>query len=181
MGFLPKKRRIATAALAHLPTTGSVLIDAGSTTLCLAEAFPSDRALLVFTNTLPIALALVSRPQLTVFTLGGRVRSRTLAEVDAAAIRTLSELTVDVAFLGANGISLEQGLTSPDPAEAGIKRLMLAHARRRILLADSSKFGRVSLCQYGGLPDIDLLITDTDLPIEHLAALQTAGVTVEQA
>ena len=65
-----------------------------------------------------------------------------LAEVDAAAIRTLSELTVDVAFLGA--IWLDQGLTSPDPAGAGIKRLMLAHARRRILLADSSTFGRVS-------------------------------------
>ena len=96
-----------------------------------------------------------------------------LAEVDAAAIRTLSELTVDVAFLGA--IWLDQGLTSPDPAGAGIKRLMLAHARRRILLADSSTFGRVSLCQYGGLAGIDLLITATDPPVVSLAALQAAG------
>jgi DeoR family transcriptional regulator, fructose operon transcriptional repressor len=174
------KERIARAALNHIPPQGAVLLDAGSTTARLADMFPTDRPLTVFTNTLPVAVSLVTRPNLTVFTLGGRVRSRTLAEVDSWAARTLTEIHVDVAFLGTNGISIAHGLTTPDPAEAGIKRLMLTAARRRILLADHSKVGLVSLCKYGDLTDIDLLITDVGLPDDQLAALRAAGLDTER-
>lgn len=178
--YFEEKTRIATAALAHLPARGSVLIDAGSTTGRLAELFPADRELTVYTNTLSIALMLVTRPRLTVITLGGRVRPLTLAEVDEWAARALDEINVDVAFLGANAISIERGLTTPDPAEAAIKRLMLASARKRVLLADHSKVGAVSLCKHADLSDIDVLITDADLPEADFKALTAAGVTVEQ-
>ncbi|SDZ42586.1 transcriptional regulator, DeoR family [Micromonospora pattaloongensis] len=177
--YSEEKTRIATAALAHLPAAGAVLIDAGSTTARLAELFPADRELTVYTNTLPIALALVDHPMLTVVTLGGRVRPLTLAEVDDWAVRALAEINVDVAFLGANAISVERGLTTPDPAEAAVKRLMLGSARRRILLADHSKVGGVSLCKHADLSDIDLLITDTGLPDADLKALRAAGLEVE--
>jgi DeoR family fructose operon transcriptional repressor len=178
--YTEEKTRIAKAALAHLPASGAVLLDAGSTTARLAELFPSDRELTVYTNTLPIALTLISRPQLTVVTLGGRVRPLTLAEVDDWAARALAEINVDVAFLGANAISVERGLTTPDPAEAAVKRLMLTSARRRILLADHSKVGAISLCKHADISDIDLLITDTGLPVAELRALQAAGLQVEQ-
>ncbi len=166
-GFATEKARIAKAALQYVPQRGTVLIDAGSTTAQLVEIFPGDRELTVYTNTLPLALSLLTRPLLTVFTLGGRVRTTTLAEVDDWAARALAEINVDVAFLGANGISVHRGLTTPDPAEAAVKRRMLACAQRRILLADHSKVGVVSGVQYGHLHDIDLLITDTDLPDEQ--------------
>jgi DeoR family fructose operon transcriptional repressor len=178
--FADEKRRIAKAALAHLPTDGAVLLDAGSTTARLAELMPPERRLTVFTNTLPIALTLVVKPNLTVHTLGGRVRSRTLAEVDNWAARTLGEINVDVAFVGTNGISLERGLTTPDPAEAHVKQLMLRCARRRILLADHSKVGQVTTCKYGELEDIDLLITDRALPVKQFKALVAAGLDVEK-
>ena len=64
-----EKMRIAQAALAHLPAEGSVLIDAGSTTAKLVELFPGDRDLTVYTNTLTMAVSLLTRPRLTVFTL----------------------------------------------------------------------------------------------------------------
>ena len=175
-----EKKRIAKAALAHLPSSGSVLIDAGSTTSRLVDLIPGDRKLTVFTNTLPIALALITKPNLTVFTLGGRVRSRTQAEVDAWAARTLTEINVDVAFLGTNGISLERGLTTPDLSEANIKQLMHRCAYRSILLADHSKVGRTSTYKHGDLTDIDLLITDTGLGDEQRRAIQKAGLPVEQ-
>lgn len=179
--FLAEKARIAKAALAHLPEHGSVLIDAGSTTAQLVELFPGDRELTVYTNSLPQALGLLSRPQLTVYTLGGRVRSKTFAEVDDWAARALAEINVDVAFLGANGISADRGLTTPAPSEAAVKRRMLACAHRRILLADHSKFGTVSGAQYGRLEDIHLLITDTGVDSRQLSELTAAGLTVEQA
>jgi DeoR family fructose operon transcriptional repressor len=179
--YAEEKTRIAEAALAHLPESGSVLIDAGSTTARLADRFPDDHELTVFTNTLPIALTLVNRRRLTVFTLGGRLRPVTLAEVDDWAARSLAEINVDVAFLGTNALSVEHGLTTPAPAEAAIKRRMLGSARRRILLADHSKVGGVSLCKYGDLSDIDLLITDTGLGSDERRALEGAGLKVELA
>ncbi len=176
-----EKLRIAHAALAHLPQSGSIFIDAGSTTSRMAEMFPADRELTVFTNTLSIAIALLPRSNLTVFTLGGRVRRRTLAEVDAWAIRSLSELNVDVAFLGTNGISIDRGLTTPDPAEAAVKQAMLACARRRVLLADHSKVGLISTCKHGDLKDLDLLITDVGVSADQLLSLRGAVAAVEQA
>ena len=179
--YTTEKARIAEAALAHLPERGSVLIDAGSTTGQLVEMFPGDRELTVYTNALPLALALVNRPLLTVCTLGGRVRRTTMAEVDDWAARALAEINVDVAFLGANGICVERGLTTPDPAEAAVKRRMLACARRRILLADHSKIGVVRGVQYAGIADIDLLITDTGLPPGQRRDLRAARIPLEQA
>lgn len=178
--FTAEKKRIARAAFAHLPPEGSVLLDAGSTTAQLAEIFPTDRPLTVFTNTLPIAMSLLPRPNLTVHTLGGRVRPATSAEVGHWADRALAELNVDVAFLGTNALSLERGLTTPDPAEAATKRLMLSAARRRILLADHSKVGRVSLCRHADLTDFDLFITDSTLADDTCAALVEAGLPTER-
>lgn len=180
-GFLSEKVRIAKAALAHLPARGTVLIDAGSTTAQLAEILPGDRELTVYTNTLTVAVQLLTRPLLTVYTLGGRVRPTTFAEVDDWAARALAEINVDVAFLGANGIDVDRGLTTPDQAEAATKRRMLACASRRILLADHSKIGAVSGVQYGRLGDVDLLITDDGLTDPQLRQLRTNDVDVELA
>jgi DeoR family fructose operon transcriptional repressor len=179
--YSEEKTRIATAALAHVPSSGSVLIDAGSTNARLAELFPADRDLTVYTNTLSIALTLITRPRLTVVTLGGRIRPLTLAGVDDWAARALSEINVDVAFLGTNAVSVERGLTTPDHAEAAIKRVMLASARHRILLADHSKVGAVSLCKHADLSDIDLFITDSGLPDTEQKALRDAGLELELA
>ena len=180
MDYLDEKQRIAKAALAHLPPAGSIIIDAGSTTARLAALLPDDRELTVFTNALPIALTLLARPQLTVFPIGGRLRSQTLATVGSWAARMLGDINVDVAFLGTNGISTRRGLTTPDPAEAEVKRLMLHAAQRRVLLADHSKVGRLSVCKHADLADIDLLITDTGLSPTELAALEAAGLAVER-
>lgn len=174
-----EKGLIARAALAHVPHGGAVLIDAGSTTAQVAEMFPDDRDLTVYTNTLTIALSLVSRTRLTVMILGGRVRPATLAGVDDWAARALGEINVDVAFLGANAISIDRGLTTPDPAEAATKRLMVRSARRRILLADHTKLGRVSLCKHADLADIDLFITDRGIPAPELKAVRATGLEVE--
>jgi DeoR family fructose operon transcriptional repressor len=171
-----EKRRIAQAALAEVPREGAVFLDAGSTTTVLAGMFPGDRDLQVFTNSLTIALVLISRPRLNVHTLGGRVRARAFAEVDNWAVRALSEIRVDVAFLGTNAFCGERGLSTPDESEATVKRLMLSAARRRVLLADRTKYGRTSLYKHADLCDIDLLITDVGLPEHDARRLQAAGL-----
>ncbi len=173
-----EKERIAKAALALLPAEGAIFLESGSTTGRLAELLPAGCALTVVTNSITIALALTRWPDLTVMTIGGRVRRRTHTEVDDWALRSLGSLRVDVAFLGTNGLSLEHGLSTPDPAEAAVKRAALGVARRRILLADHTKYGNESVLRYGGPEDIDVLVTNGEMPAEGVEDLRGHGVEV---
>lgn len=176
-----EKERIAKAALAHLPERGSIVVDAGTTTAALAALIPDDRDLTVVTSSLPIGLTLAAHPRLTVLTIGGRVRGRTLAQVDRWALRSLSETNVDVAFMATNGLSLERGLSTPDLAEAAVKEAMIACADRVVLLADHTKVGVSCFARFGDLADVDVIVTDADLPAREARALRAAGPDVVRA
>ncbi len=179
--LITEKERIAKAALAELPDEGAVILDAGSTTARLAQALPADRELFVVVNSPVLATVLGTRANLTVLLLGGRVRGKTLATVDDWALRPLADMYVDVAFMGTNGCSVERGLTTPDPAEATVKRAMIAAARRVVLLADHTKVGNDYLARFGALTDLDVLITDSGLDDELAGDVEAAGVRVVRA
>jgi DeoR family transcriptional regulator, fructose operon transcriptional repressor len=173
-----EKARIAEAALEELPVEGAILLDAGTTTARLAEILPTDRELTVVTNAIPIAMTLSARPNVTVLTIGGRVRGRTLATVDSWALRVLADTYVDVAFLGTNGVSVERGLTTPDVAEAAVKAAALNAARRVVVLSDHTKVGNDCFARFGELDDVDTLISDDGLDVGLAADLQAAGPRV---
>ncbi|WPO73208.1 MULTISPECIES: DeoR/GlpR family DNA-binding transcription regulator [unclassified Streptomyces] len=176
-----EKDRIARAALAELPAEGSVVLDAGSTVARLAAALPLESTLTVVTHSLPTAARLADHPGIQLHLIGGRVRQRTRAAVDAWALRAYGEIRADVLFLAANGFSAEAGLTTPDLAEAAVKRAAVAAARRVVLLADSAKHGQEHFARFGDLTDVDLLITDTGLDPEDAAAIERAGTEVARA
>lgn len=173
-----EKDRIAKAALAEVPEEGSILLDAGSTTARLAAILPVDRQLTVLTNALPTALALATRSNITVLFVGGRVRGRTLACVDPWAIEALGQSYVDVAFIATNGLSVQRGLTTPDQAEAAVKRAMIAAARRTVLLADHTKLSTDHLARFGGLSEIDTFVTDTGVDERTAAEIESQGPRV---
>ncbi|MEV8352451.1 DeoR/GlpR family DNA-binding transcription regulator [Streptomyces niveus] len=173
-----EKDRIALAALAELPRTGSVILDAGSTVARLAAQLPLESELTVVTHALPVAARLADHPGIDLHLVGGRVRHRTRAAVDAWALRAYGEIRADIAFLGTNGFSPDAGLTTPDLAEAAVKRAQVAAARRVVLLADSAKHGQEHFARFGGLADVDLLITDTELAPASRAAIEAAGTEV---
>jgi DeoR family fructose operon transcriptional repressor len=176
-----QKEAIAKAALNELPVDGAIALDAGTTTLRLAEVIPTDRELTVVTNGLPIASVLATRPNLTVHLVAGRVRSRTLAAVGEASVAFLRDVYVDVAFLGANGFSAERGFTTPDADEAATKRALIACAGRSVVLADSSKYGVNHFAAFAGPDDVDLLITDGALDGRRAGDLEAAGLAVVRA
>src|SRR5262245_2170893 len=176
-----EKERIAKAALAEVPEEGAIILDAGTTTARLAQVLPPDRELTVVVNSPVLATMLGTRANLNVLLIGGRVRGKTLATVDDWALRPLADLYVDAAFLGTNGCSLERGLTTPDPAEAAVKRAMIAASRRSVLLADHTKIGNDYLARFGSLSDLDLLITDTGLNNDLVEDVEAAGVRVIRA
>ncbi|WP_447039193.1 DeoR/GlpR family DNA-binding transcription regulator [Streptomyces sp. DSM 118878] len=173
-----EKDRIARAALAELPAEGSVILDAGSTVARLAAALPLESTLTVVTHGLPTAARLADHPGIQLHLIGGRVRQRTRAAVDAWALRAYGEIRADVLFLAANGFSADAGLTTPDLAEAAVKRATVAAARRVVLLADSAKHGQQHFARFGDLTDVDLLITDTGLDPADAAAIERDGTEV---
>jgi len=173
-----EKARIGKAALAELPGEGAIVIDAGTTTRQFAELLPGDVELLVVVNSPQLAMLLARRTNITVMMLGGRVRSRTLAVVSDWATTALASIHVDVAFMATNGISVERGLTTPDPAEAAVKRAMMAAARRTVLLADHTKIGNDYFARFGDLPDVDTFITDTGAEAELVDEISESGPRV---
>ncbi|MDR7278492.1 DeoR/GlpR family DNA-binding transcription regulator [Catenuloplanes atrovinosus] len=179
--LISEKERIAKAALAEVPSEGAIILDAGTTTARLAQLLPSDRELTVVVNSPVIAASLGLKSNLSVLLLGGRLRGKTLATVDDWALRPLEEMYVDVAFMGTNGLSTERGMTTPDPAEAAVKRAMINASRRVVLLADHTKVGNDYLARFGSMSDLDLLITDNGLDADLADEVEAAGVRVVRA
>ena len=187
----PEKTRIAEAALALIPQdrTGSILIDAGSTTEALAELLAARTAattaisepageLVVITHSLPVAAKLSGEPGIALHLLGGKVRGITQAAVGQSTVEAARRLRPDIAFIGTNGIHAAFGLSTPDPEEAAVKAAFVQSARRIVVLADASKLDAETLVQFASLKDLDTLITDTK-PSQDLAdALADAGVEV---
>ena len=177
--FSVQKGRIAHAALRFLPTgSGStVLIDSGTTTARFAAAMGGNQQHKVITNSVPIAsqLALLGGP---VQLVGGRVRGLTQATVGGETVEALGRLYCDVAFLGTNGLSVGHGLSTPDSDEAAVKRVMVRAARRRVVLADSSKVGATLLVSFAALNDVEVLVTDSGLQEADRQQLVNAGLEV---
>ena len=187
----PEKTRIAEAALALIPQdrSGSILLDAGSTTESLAALLAARTAaaaalpgpateLVVITHSLPVAVKLSGEPGIALHLLGGKVRGLTQAAVGQSTVEAARRIRPDVAFIGTNGIHAAFGLSTPDPEEAAVKAAFVQSARRIVVLADSSKLDTETLVQFASLKDLDTLITDT-IPSQELAdALSDAGVEV---
>ncbi len=175
----PEKLRIAAAAAEHLPPAGgSVVLDAGTSTAALLEHLPADRELSVITHGTVIAAMLSRLPQIDLLVVGGRVRATTAAAVGAVTVGTYEQLRADVAFIGANGVSIERGFTTPDFDEAAVKRAAARAARHSIVLADSSKIDTDYVVTFAHAGAIDMLITDDGATREQVARLADAGLEV---
>ena len=160
---VPEKRRIATAAAELLGDAETVFVDEGYGPQLVAEAFPVGRPLTIITASLPVAADLATKPDTTVYMLGGRVRGRTLATVDHWATQMLAGFVIDLAYLGANGISRRYGLTTPDPAVANVKAQVVRASRRRVFIGPHTRFGVNSFCRFASVADFETIVTDTGL------------------
>ncbi|GGV81304.1 transcriptional regulator [Streptomyces thermoviolaceus subsp. apingens] len=161
---VPEKRRIAAAAADLLGDAETVFVDEGFTPQLIAEALPKDRPLTVVTASLPVAGVLAGAENTSVLLLGGRVRAGTLATVDHWTTKMLAGFVIDLAYIGANGISREHGLTTPDPAVSEVKAQAMRVARRTVFVGAHTKFGAVSFCRFAEVGALEAIVTSTLLP-----------------
>lgn len=170
------KDAIARAALDQIEDGDTLILDAGSTTLQLARKLRGRfQSLFVLTNSMPIALELSDTP-FEVLVLGGQMRHHSMALIGPASAFVLEAYHADKAFIGATGVSLAQGYTTPNPFEAQTKSAMVRASDRVFALVDSSKLGRATLASFAPLEDVELLITDGQAPREFLRGLEERGL-----
>lgn len=181
------KDRIAAVCVELIPRglSGAVHIDAGSTAARVARLLAAREAgnasLTLITNSITTAAALSHLAAPGIRVIGGRLRALTAATVGAGAIDQIAGLRPDIAVIGANAVHAGFGLSTPDEAEAEVKRAAVAAARHVIVVADASKLGNESLVRFCGLGDVDALVTDGDPEPELARALREADVDLVRA
>ncbi|CAI0996957.1 DeoR/GlpR family DNA-binding transcription regulator [Serratia quinivorans] len=158
-----EKRAIARYAASLVKAGDAVVLDAGTTLLELAHNL-THLPLRVITADLRIALFLSSFKQIEVTIIGGRIDDSSQSCIGDHGRRLLRGIFPDIAFISCNSWSLEKGITTPTEEKAGLKQDLAANARRKVLLADSSKYGAYSLFCVTPLTSLTDIITDKALP-----------------
>ncbi|MBL1068807.1 DeoR/GlpR family DNA-binding transcription regulator [Streptomyces sp. 7-21] len=175
---VPEKRRIAAAAAELTGEAETIFIDEGYTPQLIAAHLPRDRPLTVVTASLAAAGTLAGEPSVTVLLLGGRVRGGTLGTVGHWTGAMLSDFVIDLAFIGANGISREHGLTTPDPAVGEVKRRAVAASRRRVFTGIHTKFGASTFSRFADVSEMDVIVTSTRLSVTEAHRYSLLGPQV---
>jgi DeoR family transcriptional regulator of aga operon len=168
------KDRIGAAAAALVRDGQSVMLDSGTTTLCIARHLREHQRLTVITTSLPIASVLQHAAGVETLLLGGFLR-RESPDLEGPLTETnLETLRADIAFIGADGIDDAGNVYNASLTVARMLSKMVSAAREVYVVADASKMGRTALASFGHLSKCKGLITDA----RNVAHLRDAGATI---
>lgn len=177
-----KKERIGQAAADLIHAGESVILDAGTTPLQVASHICSDLrlsgALKVYTSSLRIFREIGACPGIRMTLLGGIYLHEYEALAGPQTVDILKDIQADKVFLGADGMTASNGITTADILEADVDRYMLQASREVIVVADSSKIGVIGLVTLLQLEQVDRLVTDRDAPPEFVEKATNLGVEV---
>jgi DeoR family transcriptional regulator of aga operon len=182
-----EKQRIGHLAAAMVRRGQIVGLNGGTTTTEVARALAtradlseegSEWAVTVVTNALNIGTELAIRQHIKIVTTGGVARRQSYELTGPLATGVLEQVTLDLAFLGVDGIDATVGATAHHEGEASINRLMGSRARKVIVVADSSKVGRCAFARICVPAEIDVLVTDAGIAAGDVTLLEDAGVEV---
>lgn len=182
-----EKQRIGAAAAALVSPGMVVGLNGGTTTTEVARALAvrpelnsnaEGPQLTVVTNALNIANELLLRSRMKIVVAGGVVRPQSFELVGPLGSALLREVTLDMALLGVDALDVSLGAAAHHEGEAAMNSLMVARARRVVIIADASKLGRHAFARICPLDRIDTLVTDSGAPPETVSAFEAAGVRV---
>lgn len=172
------KKEIAKKA-ADLVSDGQVvMLSAGTTTTYIARELLNKKSITVITTAINIAEELAGYHHITVIMIGGIVRSGSYATVGHTVDEALTSMNADFAFVGVDGVHLTSGFTTPHLMEGRTDALMLNAANQGVIVADSSKFGKVALTPVASPNKSVTLITDHHAPEKMINAFREAGCQI---
>jgi DeoR family fructose operon transcriptional repressor len=175
-----EKNSIGKAAASMIKDGDTIVIDSGTTTLEIAKNIAAKN-ISVITNSIDIASILCQKENVEVILTGGSLRPNTRAMVGQIAENAIKNFRVDKAFIGANGISAEAGLTTPNYTEAQTKKAMIDIANKVIIVVDSTKFNRVNLAVISPVSEITTIITSSAADKKVLKEYEALGIELKVA
>jgi DeoR family transcriptional regulator, aga operon transcriptional repressor len=173
-----EKERIGRAAAALVKPGESIILDSGTTTAQIARFLPDLEDIVVVTNDAAVLAELMTKVNIQIVVLGGALRRKNMAFYGAQTEAALDGLSVDKLFLGVDGLDLSKGITTHYESEAILNRKMAHVASKVIAVTDSSKVGRMCLHRIIGVDEVDVLITDANVPEDFVAASEGLGCRV---
>ncbi len=173
-----KKSIIAKKAIALIPNRSVILISGGTTNLEMARLLPSKLKTTVFTPSLPIAMQLTLHPSAEVIFIGGKLSKQAKIATGGKAIYDLSQITVDMGFIGTGYIDMQNGLTEFDWDVVQVKKAMIAASKKIIVPTISEKLNTNQCYKTCNLTDIDILITELDADSHELNPYRNHDINI---
>lgn len=175
------KQRIGKAASSLVYSSDSILLDSSTTVLALAQALRASneiKELTVIPTGVWTAIELMGSENISVLLPGGYLRHTSGSIMGLPTTDFLRDIIIKKAFLGAWGISMENGLSDTHLLEIELKKYIISRAKEVIVLLDGNKFKQSGLAPFADFNQISTLITDSSAPVSELEKIKEKGVTI---
>jgi DeoR family deoxyribose operon repressor len=155
-----------------------VILDSGSTTECLARALPLDSRATVMCFALNILIEVRRREGCRIVLGGGELHENSLMLESQESVHLIRRYRANRAFLSASGVSDRVGVTCANMYEVDTKKAAIASSLERVLLADSSKFGKIHPAHFAELADFGVIVTDSGISPDTAERVRSLGITL---
>ena len=173
-----EKKRIGRAVLDFVNDGDSIVIDGGSTTFYVGQCLKAKRGLTIITTSYHMLPILLEINDAKIFLSGGLIHREYEDLIGDISIGSIQRFNPDCAILGIDGISILHGLTIADPSVALRKQKMIEVSKKSIVVADSSKFGKVSLIHIADLDGVNSIISDVGTPVNFVREIEKTNVNL---
>lgn len=174
-----EKVKIAQNAIEFISEESVIALDNGTTTLEIAKLLRYNfKKLTILTNSILVVEELIDQDDYTIILLGGIVNTKDKSLKGELVENYINLFHIDISFISISGISLKEGATEFELETIPIQKKMIERSGKKILLADSSKFGIVSLLKVCDLHDVDAIITDSNLKDSIYDRYKEKGINV---
>jgi DeoR family transcriptional regulator, deoxyribose operon repressor len=173
---ISQKKQIGIKAASLVKKNKTYFFDSGSTIPFAVKYIDKDIPITAVCYTIHNAIEFFKRKNTNLVLSGGFFHRDSNIFHTLEGPNLIRNLRADIAFISAGGVHQELGLTTYFYFEADIKRAMIESARQRVLLVDSSKFGKISVTSFSSLDQINTIITDDGISSEYKKIIQSKGI-----
>ncbi|WP_419898659.1 DeoR/GlpR family DNA-binding transcription regulator [Roseomonas sp. USHLN139] len=175
-----EKAAIGRLALSLVPPGAVIYLDAGTTTLEIAQGLAARDDVAVVTNDFVIAAFLSRESQCRLYHTGGEVERENQSCVGDPAAEAIRRFNFDIAFISTSSFGL-RGVSTPSENKVAVKRAIAQSAARSILVTDSSKYGRIGTFNAVPLEALSAIVIDSGLPDSVRTAIRARGIALHIA
>lgn len=171
-----EKVRIGQKAASMIVPNDTIILDVGSTTEYIAKFIRDDLPVTILCYSLNILVEIYRKKQSNPIFAGGYFHDNTLMFESPEGINLIRKTRADKSFISAAGFHESLGVTCANPYEIETKRAAINSSNTKILVLDSTKFGKTKIAYFADMKDFDMIITDNELSEEYQRIIREAGI-----